>query len=210
MIDSVWSGRVPADVRDRLVEVVDDPHRRCRGDRCSVAQSSSVAGTASGQMARALSSACTVTPDCASAPSTGGQQPLGRRPVHQHRLERVADARTLHLGVAHDVDAPTARRPIRRGTTCTTPAPVSITGTFDSVTTVSISWALPRGISTSTYPARPHQLAWRPRARTRRSVCTLALGSPTEAQRLVDEVDEHPVRVLRGDCRRAAPPRCRS
>jgi hypothetical protein len=34
----------------------------------------------------------------------------------------------------------------------TTPAPVSMTGTDDSVTTVSMSSALPRGTSTSTMP----------------------------------------------------------
>ena len=34
------------------------------------------------------------------------EQPLRRRAVHQERLERVADTRALHLGVAHDVHRP--------------------------------------------------------------------------------------------------------
>ena len=71
---------------------------------CSVAKSSSVAGSASGKIARARSSACTRDALGAQGGEHRRQQALGGARVDQQRLEGVADARPLHLRVDGDLD----------------------------------------------------------------------------------------------------------
>ena len=75
----------------------------------SVSKSSGPAGTTCAR-ARALQDGKRV--GCGAQLDLAGRQPLGHRgqelprhrPVHQHGVQRVADAGPLHLGVLHDVD----------------------------------------------------------------------------------------------------------
>ncbi len=80
----------------------------------------------------------------------GGQESLGGRPVHEQGLERVADARALHLGVVHELDRPVLARALVEEHVHDPGARLD-DGTFASSTTARMRLALPRGMSTSTY-----------------------------------------------------------
>ena len=147
-----------------------------------------------------------------SAPATGGSEPLGRVAVHEQRL----DARCRRSGAAtfaltHDVDAPSLRGRDSSSKTCTTPAPVSITGTVDSVTTVSMSVGAPaRDRARRRCPRACISSRGARRGRTRRSVWTASAGSPAVGERAAQDLDEHARWCRSPPCRRAARRRCRS
>ena len=102
--------RVAADVVERVVEVVDDPHRDVEAQ--VLGRPVLLGGRDDAVMRDATTSAspCTVTPCALQRRDDGRHEALGRRPMHQHGLDGVAHARALHLRVDDDVARPLQRR----------------------------------------------------------------------------------------------------
>ena len=180
---------------DRLVEVVDDASPRGRGSCTRSPSPRRSPGTPSGtngagalvgvdgharrrEARRApAGSSRSAAPRCTSSVSTA-LQTLG----------------ALHLGVAHDVDGPVFAGATRRGRRARRRRRSRSRAPSTRVTTVWMSSALPRGISTSTRPrARISSAA--PSRPNSSMVCTASAGSPAAAERVLDHLDEHAVRA---------------
>ena len=83
---------------------------------------------------------------------------------------------------------------LESSTTCTLPAPVSITGTVELVTTVSIRFADPRGTSTSMRP-RAVIIAFAPiAAELVDGLDRLGVDTARSASAVAHDVDQHGVR----------------